>query len=173
LQQLFVLGVSAYHVRREAPTAEGRTMLPMTLWLLTVLVSLQILIGDLHGFNTREHQPVKLAAMEAPWDNRPTRAANPVRDFERQGSEKLFRHRLPCARQPHRDQNLDGGWLRWPEGLPATNARRSQFRFSPCGSWWAARLYGLLRTTESVSPSLTSFDVAISLARYMLVYLLI
>jgi len=61
LQQLFVLGVSAYH-------AEGRTMLPMTLWQLTVLVSLPILIGDLHGLNTREHQPVKLAAMEAPWD---------------------------------------------------------------------------------------------------------
>jgi cytochrome d ubiquinol oxidase subunit I len=34
-------------------------------------------------------------------------------------------------------------------------------------------VYGLLRTTESVSPSLTSFDVAISLASYMLVYLLI
>jgi cytochrome d ubiquinol oxidase subunit I len=34
-------------------------------------------------------------------------------------------------------------------------------------------VYGLLHTTESVSPSLTSFDVAISLAGYMLVYLLI
>ncbi|MBV8401839.1 MAG: cytochrome ubiquinol oxidase subunit I, partial [Acetobacteraceae bacterium] len=34
-------------------------------------------------------------------------------------------------------------------------------------------VYGLLRTAESVSPSLTTFDVAISLAGYMLVYLLI
>jgi cytochrome bd ubiquinol oxidase subunit I len=34
-------------------------------------------------------------------------------------------------------------------------------------------VYGLLRTAQSVSPSLTTYDVAISLAGYMLVYLLI
>ena len=34
-------------------------------------------------------------------------------------------------------------------------------------------VYGLLRTAQSVSPSLTSADVVISLAGYMLVYLLI
>ena len=62
-----VLGVGAYLVRREPSAAEGRTMLSMTLWLLTVLVPLQMLIGDLHGLNTREHQPAKLAAIEARW----------------------------------------------------------------------------------------------------------
>src|SRR5262249_5598764 len=39
-----------------------------TLWLLTVLVPLQMVIGDMHGLNTREHQPAKLAAIEARWD---------------------------------------------------------------------------------------------------------
>ena len=34
-------------------------------------------------------------------------------------------------------------------------------------------VYGLLRTAESVSPSLTSFDVLLSLCAYVLVYLLI
>jgi len=34
-------------------------------------------------------------------------------------------------------------------------------------------VYGLLHTAQSVSPSLTSYDVAISLAGYMIVYLLI
>src|SRR5215470_10716806 len=63
-----VLGVGAYLVRREPSAAEGRIMLSMTLWLLTVLVPLQISIGDLHGLNTREHQPAKLAAIEARWD---------------------------------------------------------------------------------------------------------
>ena len=43
-------------------------MLSMTLWLLTVLVPLQILLGDQHGLNTLEHQPAKLAAIEAHWD---------------------------------------------------------------------------------------------------------
>ena len=28
---------------------------------------LQILLGDEHGLNTREHQPAKLAAIEARW----------------------------------------------------------------------------------------------------------
>jgi cytochrome d ubiquinol oxidase subunit I len=32
-----------------------------------VLVPLQILAGDLHGLNTRAHQPAKIAALEALW----------------------------------------------------------------------------------------------------------
>ena len=40
-------------------------MLSMTLWLLTVLVPLQIVLGDHHGLNTLEYQPAKLAAIEA------------------------------------------------------------------------------------------------------------
>src|SRR5215472_17607416 len=63
-----VLGVGAYLVRREPSAHEGRTMLSMALWLLTVLVPLQMAIGDLHGLNTRKYQPAKLAAIEARWD---------------------------------------------------------------------------------------------------------
>src|SRR5580698_11674232 len=40
----------------------------MTLWLLTALVPLQIFLGDHHGLNTLEHQPAKLAAIEARWE---------------------------------------------------------------------------------------------------------
>jgi cytochrome d ubiquinol oxidase subunit I len=32
-----------------------------------VLVPLQVVVGDLHGLNTLEHQPAKVAAMEALW----------------------------------------------------------------------------------------------------------
>jgi cytochrome bd ubiquinol oxidase subunit I len=63
-----VLGVGAFLVRRHNSAEEGRIMLSMTLWLLTVLVPLQIIIGDQHGLNTRDHQPAKLAAIEARWD---------------------------------------------------------------------------------------------------------
>src|SRR4029077_17270139 len=31
------------------------------------LVPLQVIVGDLHGLNTLEHQPAKIAAMEALW----------------------------------------------------------------------------------------------------------
>ena len=42
-------------------------MMSMTLSLLSVLVPLQIFVGDQHGLNTLEHQPRKIAAIEAIW----------------------------------------------------------------------------------------------------------
>lgn len=33
-----------------------------------VLVPVQILVGDVHGLNTLEHQPAKIAALEALWN---------------------------------------------------------------------------------------------------------
>ena len=35
-----------------------------------ILMPLQILAGDMHGLNTLEHQPAKIAAMEANWETR-------------------------------------------------------------------------------------------------------
>lgn len=35
------------------------------------LIPLQILAGDMHGLNTLEHQPAKVAAMEANWETQP------------------------------------------------------------------------------------------------------
>jgi len=63
-----VLGVGAYLLRRNRSVPEARTMLSMALWALTVLVPLQMVIGDMHGLNTRKYQPAKLAAIEAKWD---------------------------------------------------------------------------------------------------------
>jgi cytochrome d ubiquinol oxidase subunit I len=63
-----VVGVAAYLIRNGRFVAEGRVMLSMTLWLLSVLVPLQIFLGDQHGLNTLEYQPAKLAAIEARWD---------------------------------------------------------------------------------------------------------
>ena len=63
-----VLGVGAYTVRRGNSLAEGRMMLRLALWFLAIFVPLQIVLGDLHGLNTLEHQPAKLAAIEGLWD---------------------------------------------------------------------------------------------------------
>jgi cytochrome d ubiquinol oxidase subunit I len=62
-----VLGVSAWHLRRQAHVTEARRALGMTLALLGALVPLQVVLGDLHGVNTAEHQPIKIAAMEGLW----------------------------------------------------------------------------------------------------------
>src|ERR1700734_1626843 len=60
-----VLSVGAWLIRKGQFVAEGRIMFSITLWLLLFLVPLQIFLGDRHGLNTLEHQPAKLAAIEA------------------------------------------------------------------------------------------------------------
>ncbi|SEJ81598.1 cytochrome bd-I ubiquinol oxidase subunit 1 apoprotein [Sphingobium sp. AP50] len=65
-----VTGVSAFWIwrGRESEAAPARTAFSLSLGLLAVLVPLQIFIGDQHGLNTREHQPAKIAAIEARWE---------------------------------------------------------------------------------------------------------
>ena len=48
--------------------AELRVMLCTGLVIAAALIPLQILAGDMHGLNTLEHQPQKVAAMEANWE---------------------------------------------------------------------------------------------------------
>lgn len=43
-------------------------MMRMAIGMLAALGPLQLLIGDQHGLNTLEHQPIKIAAIEAHWD---------------------------------------------------------------------------------------------------------
>jgi cytochrome d ubiquinol oxidase subunit I len=60
-------GLSAWRLLR-APADEGaRVTLRFGVRVAAVLVPLQILAGDQHGLNTLEHQPAKIAAMEALW----------------------------------------------------------------------------------------------------------
>src|SRR6185503_2288168 len=63
-----VLGVGAYTVQRGRFADEGRVMVTTALSLLTVLVPLQLIVGDQHGLNTLEYQPAKIAAIEARWE---------------------------------------------------------------------------------------------------------
>jgi cytochrome d ubiquinol oxidase subunit I len=43
-------------------------MIRMALGILVILTPLQIFVGDIHGLKTLEHQPAKIAAVEAHWD---------------------------------------------------------------------------------------------------------
>lgn len=65
---LVVLATGARYVLAKSFEREARTMVHMGLGMLAVLAPLQALVGDLHGLNTLEHQPAKIAAMEAHWD---------------------------------------------------------------------------------------------------------
>ena len=63
-----VLAVGARYLLGGKYVEEGRTMLRMAIGLTAILAPLQLIIGDQHGLNTLEHQPIKVAAMEAHWD---------------------------------------------------------------------------------------------------------
>jgi cytochrome bd ubiquinol oxidase subunit I len=224
---LVVVAVGAYHLRNGRFVEEGRRMMSMTLWLLTVLVPLQIFIGDAHGLNTLEHQPAKIAAMEANWDTQrrmplllfaiPDDAAERNTfeigipwfgslilthsfDGEVKGLKEWPKQDRPPVAIPFFAFRVMVGagvlmlglvalswWLRWREDLYDTRwFLNACMLASPLGfvaviaGWCVTEVgrqpwtvYGLLRTAESVTPSLTSFDVAMSLASYMVVYLLI
>jgi cytochrome d ubiquinol oxidase subunit I len=59
-----VAGVSAWHLLKARAVPHARVGLSMALGLITVLAPSQLILGDLHGLNTIEHQPAKVAAME-------------------------------------------------------------------------------------------------------------
>ncbi|MGL4396563.1 MAG: cytochrome ubiquinol oxidase subunit I [Hyphomicrobium sp.] len=65
---LVVLSVGARYIMEGRFLDEARIMMRMGLGMVAVLAPLQLVIGDAHGLNTAEHQPVKVAAMEAHWD---------------------------------------------------------------------------------------------------------
>ncbi len=63
-----VISVGALYLLQGRFYSQARTMLSMTFGLVTILAPLQIVLGDLHGLNTLEHQPAKIAAMEGDWE---------------------------------------------------------------------------------------------------------
>src|SRR5580704_13588277 len=220
-----VVGVGAWYLRRGRFVEEGRSMVSMTLWLLTILVPLQIFLGDRHGLNTVQYQPAQLAAIESRWETGrdipitlfaiPDEKAETNRfsiDVPHLGS-LILTHELNGEVKGLKDFPADqrppvlipffafrvmvgcgllmlgvvllGGWLRWRGRLADTPLflRLCQLLtpigfFAVIAGWVVTEVgrqpwtvYGLLRTAQSVSPSLTGIDVLISLLAYMAVYL--
>ena len=61
-------GLSAWQTLRGVGNESTPKALRFGLTLAAILVPVQIFVGDAHGLNTLEHQPQKIAAMEAVWD---------------------------------------------------------------------------------------------------------
>jgi cytochrome d ubiquinol oxidase subunit I len=201
-------------------------MMSMTLWLLTVLVPLQIFLGDAHGLNTLEYQPAKLAAIEARWN---TASRVPLTLFaipDEKAETNRYALDVPDLGSlilTHDPNGTVRGLKDWPrDQRPPVAVPFFAFRIMVgigflmlavvVASWWLrarrrlfdARwflrccefmaplgfvavlagwtttevgrqpwtVYGLLRTADSVSPSLTGLDVVLSLIGYGVVYLI-
>jgi cytochrome d ubiquinol oxidase subunit I len=201
-------------------------MIRMALKLLIILVPIQMIVGDLHGLNTRDYQPAKLAAIEGRYD---TASPAPLTLFgipDDATGKMAYAVEIPALGSILLTHSYDGE-IRGINSFPADQrppvaipffsfrimvaiavlmlfiavvgqALRARGRLDTAGWFlllcqWTAPLgfvaviagwmttevgrqpwtvYGLLRTAQSVTPSLTSTDVAISLILYMVVYLI-
>ncbi|MDT7526534.1 MULTISPECIES: cytochrome ubiquinol oxidase subunit I [Idiomarinaceae] len=82
LTTAFVVGaVGAWHLLKDSTSASARKMFSMAMWMALIVAPLQVFVGDLHGLNTQEHQPAKVAAMEG--------------HFETQSNAPLYLFGLP------------------------------------------------------------------------------
>ncbi len=65
-----VAGVAARYLNLGLFPQRSKLMLQLAMVFASIVVPLQIIAGDLHGLNTVEHQPAKIAALEAHWETR-------------------------------------------------------------------------------------------------------
>jgi cytochrome d ubiquinol oxidase subunit I len=63
-----VAGISAYRLIKGDKKKAPKLALKTAIIMVAVLAPLQAFVGDLHGLNTFEHQPQKVAAMEGVWE---------------------------------------------------------------------------------------------------------
>ena len=112
-----VAAVSAWHLLKARAVAHARLGLSMALGLITVLAPAQLILGDLHGLNTFEHQPAKVAAMEGHWE---TRAGAPLILFalpDQDAATNRYEVAIPKLGSLILTHDLDGtvrGLEEWP-----------------------------------------------------------
>ncbi|MCG5517174.1 MULTISPECIES: cytochrome ubiquinol oxidase subunit I [unclassified Ectothiorhodospira] len=63
-----VAGVSAWYLLKGKAPEASKKALQMCLIMLALAAPAQLFVGDVHGLNTFEHQPAKVAAMEGVWE---------------------------------------------------------------------------------------------------------
>jgi len=222
-----VLGVGAYTTRRGRWPAEGRMMLRLALWFLAIFVPLQIVLGDLHGLNTLEYQPAKLAAIEGLWDGGRGVPASIIGWPDQTAERNLAEIAIPRLGSLYLTHSWDGavkGLKDFPQDqrppvaivyfafrlmvgisllmltvigagfVLLARGRLDETRWylllcqfttalgfiAVIAGWTTTEvgrqpwtIYGLMRTVDSVSPSLTGGDVLLSLLLYVAVYLVI
>jgi len=222
-----VIAVSAWHLRQRQHQPESQRAMSMGLGLLMLLVPLQIVLGDAHGLNTLEHQPVKVAAMEGLWQTQPHAPAVLFALPDATNETNRFEIAIPGLASLYLTHDVDGvvkgmkdfprddrppvgivfwafrimvgmgvlmlavvawgAWLRLRgllfvsrPFLAVCNAMAPVGFIAVIAGWTVTEVgrqpwvvYGLMRTRDAVSPSLTGLDVVLSLALYVLVYAVI
>ncbi len=63
-----IAGVSAFRWLIGGRTEGVRVAMKSAIFTAALLIPVQIYVGDMHGLNTKEYQPAKVAAMEGHWE---------------------------------------------------------------------------------------------------------
>jgi len=114
-----VAGVSAFHLWRRQHMEASRTAFSMAMWLALVLTPTQMVLGDLHGRNTLQYQPTKLAAIEGIWDTARGAPATLIAWPSMQQERNLFAVDIPGLASLYLTHSWDGevqGLKAVPEG---------------------------------------------------------
>jgi cytochrome d ubiquinol oxidase subunit I len=222
----FVGAVGAFHLLRDRGNMAARTMFSMAMWMAAIVAPAQIVMGDMHGLNTLEYQPAKIAAMEGRWEtmkgapltlfgmpNMKTETTDYAVEIPYLGS-LILTHSLDGTVPGLKDVKPEDrpyapivfwsfrlmvglGFLMAAVGIAALVMRRGGALYrarwlqrivvclAPAGfvallAGWVTTevgrqpytIYGLLRTTDSVSP-IALPGVATSLAAFAVVYLIV
>lgn len=70
LSTAFVVGgVGGFYLWKKRHVPQARIMLGMATIMAALVAPAQLVIGHMHGENTMEHQPAKVAAMEGNWEH--------------------------------------------------------------------------------------------------------
>ncbi|MBM4222921.1 MAG: cytochrome ubiquinol oxidase subunit I [Gammaproteobacteria bacterium] len=223
----FVGGVSSYFLLKKKCLEYSKIGLMMSILMATVVGPLQMFVGDLHGLNTFEHQPCKVAAIEGIWETEKGAGLRLIAWPNMAEEKNDFEISIPYLSSLILTHSFEGevpGLKNWPKedrphvatvfysfrimvgigilmvalGYWSAYAayRKKLFECRPilwswvamggsgiiailCG-WFVTEVgrqpytvYGVLRTTHSVTPALQSPEVFWSLATFVIVYTLI
>jgi len=103
-----VAGLSAWRLLKARGDEAALKTLRLGARIAAVLVPLQIFVGDLHGLNTLEHQPAKIAAMEALWQTEKGAPLTLIGMPDESLKKNLFAIEIPKALSLILVHDLDG-----------------------------------------------------------------
>ncbi len=217
-------GVSAFYLYGKRYIPQARIMLAMSTLMIAFVAPMQLIVGHMHGKNTMEYQPVKVAAMESNWDHGKSAPLYLFGIPDQKTEETKYGLTIPGGLSWILTGKFDGevpylkafpkkdrppvGWVFWSFrvmvgigflsiaiGLFSTIQyfRKKLFENRLLHIWWIVMIpagfiailagwfvteigrqpwtaYGIVRTSESVSPAILGPQVAWSLLAFVIMY---
>src|SRR6266581_4089217 len=189
-----VASTGAWYVLRNVHRAEARVMLHWGLGFVAVIIPVQLFFGHLTGLYVLQHQPAKFAAIEARWKNEQPASETLIGIPDSKAEKNLFAISIPKLGSMIASGNWTSAevgmellmlGISWLGNILRMRGRLETTRWYLWGTflafpsgfiailtgWYTAEVgrrpwvvYGLLRTKDAMTPSLSTGDVLFSLS---------